>query len=216
MPMRKRLKHAYLGCTHNSDVLEILPAAVLRRELRFRQESGHRRILCRPWLCSLYASRDLQVWAMRVCLCTRKLFFYTARGVECHGVKNWVVGSFENVTARVLWVLVRVGLGFRCNDSRFANVLDMSKILELCLEELEKEFHQFFMEKQRDASGLAGACLLLGLSSQTCERLLLDKPAKDCCSKDCCWKDCCSLSMLLMHMRICRGWRMAKSEGFVT
>jgi len=74
MPMRKRLKHAYLGCTHNSDTLEILPAAVLRRQIRFRQESGHRRILCRPWLCSLSASRALQVWAMRVCLCTRKLF----------------------------------------------------------------------------------------------------------------------------------------------
>ena len=77
------------------------------------------------------------------------------------------------MTARWLWVLARGGLGFRCNDSRFANVLDLSKILELCLEELEKEFDHFFMEKQRDE--LTGACLLLGLSSHTCERRLLTK-----------------------------------------
>ena len=49
-------------------------------------------------------------------------------------------------------------------------MLDLSKILELCLEELEKEFDTFFMEKQRDGLSVSGVCLLLGSSSHTCER----------------------------------------------
>jgi hypothetical protein len=39
------------------------------------------------------------------------------------------------------------GVGYRCDDLRFSNLLDLNDVLELCLEEVGKEFEEFFREK---------------------------------------------------------------------